>query len=84
MKIGFGLPNIGPLGTAENVAQVITHKPLGADRFIFAGTLEQVREDAQACARIGAHELIYDVTFHPEAQTIAGWLAMMDKLRKLI
>jgi len=62
----------------------ITDKPLGSDRFIFAGTLDQIREDAQACARIGAHELIYDVTFEPQAQTISGWLGMMEKLRKLV
>jgi probable F420-dependent oxidoreductase len=62
----------------------ITDKPLGADRPFFAGSFEQLREDAQACAKIGAHELIYDVTFEPQAQTIAGWLALMEKLRKLI
>lgn len=62
----------------------ITDKPLGADRPIFAGTLEQIREDAQACARIGAHELIYDVTFEKQAQTIAGWLGLMEKFRKLV
>jgi probable F420-dependent oxidoreductase len=61
----------------------ITDKPLGADRGIFAGTLEQIREDAQACARIGAHDLIYDVTFEKQAQTIEGWLALMETLRKL-
>ena len=62
----------------------ITDKPLGADRAIFAGTLDQIREDAQACAKIGAHELIYDVTFEKQAQTIAGWLGLMEKLRKLV
>ncbi len=62
----------------------ITDKPLGADRSIFAGSVDQIREDAQACARIGAHELIYDVTFEKQAQTIAGWLGLMEKLRKLV
>src|SRR5215475_12391860 len=62
----------------------ITDKPLGADRGIFAGTLEQIREDAQACAKIGAHELIYDVTFEKQAQTIEGWLKLMETLRKLV
>ncbi len=62
----------------------ITDKPPGAERGIFAGTLEQIREDAQACAKIGAHELIYDVTFEKQAQTIDGWLQMMETLRKLV
>ena len=46
--------------------------------------VDQIREDAQACARIGAHELIYDVTFEKQAQTITGWLGLMEKLRKLV
>ena len=62
----------------------ITDKPLGADRGIFAGTLDQIREDAQACTKIGAHELIYDVTFEKRAQTIGGWLEMMETLRKIV
>ncbi len=62
----------------------ITDKPLGADRGIFAGTLEQIREDAQACTKIEAHELIYDVTFEKQAQTIDGWLQRMETLRKLV
>jgi probable F420-dependent oxidoreductase len=62
----------------------ITGNPLGADRGIFTGSFDQIREDAQACARIGAHELIYDVTFEKQARTIAGWLGLMEKLRILI
>ncbi len=62
----------------------ITDKPMGTDRGIFAGSVDQIREDAQACARIGAHELIYDVTFEKQAQTITGWLGLMEKLRKLV
>jgi alkanesulfonate monooxygenase SsuD/methylene tetrahydromethanopterin reductase-like flavin-dependent oxidoreductase (luciferase family) len=62
----------------------ITDKPLGADRGIFAGSFDQICEDAQACTRIGADELIYDVTFEKQAQTIGGWLDLMEKLRKLV
>jgi probable F420-dependent oxidoreductase len=62
----------------------LTEKPLGADRALFAGNFDQVREDAQTCAKIGAHELIYDVTFEPQAQAISGWLSLMEKLRKLV
>ena len=62
----------------------ITDQRLGADRGIFAGTLDQIREDAQACARIGAHELIYDVTFEKQARTSEGWLHLMETLRKMV
>jgi len=61
----------------------ITDAPLGADRTIFTGTMDQIGEDARACKKIGAHELIYDVTFEKGAQTIAGWLGLMEKLRNL-
>ena len=74
----------GRLAMVVRANLYITEKSLGADRFIFAGSLEQIREDAQACARIGAHELIYDVTFEPAGQTIDGWLSMMEKVRKLV
>ena len=62
----------------------ITEKPLGPERAIFSGTVEQLREDAQACARIGTHELIYDVTFEKQAASIDGWLGLMEKARKLV
>jgi probable F420-dependent oxidoreductase len=62
----------------------LTDKPLGADRAFFAGNFDQLREDVQACANIGAHELIYDVTFDPQARTIEGWLRLMEKLRQLV
>ena len=61
----------------------ITDEPLSADRSIFTGTMDQIRKDAQACAQIGAHELIYDVTFERRAQNIQGWLELMEKLRQL-
>ena len=38
----------------------ITEKPLGENRPIFAGTLEQIKEDTEACRRIGAHDVIRD------------------------
>jgi hypothetical protein len=62
----------------------ITGKPLGPERAIFAGSLDQIKEDALGCARIGAHELIYDVTFEKQAASIDGWLALMEKARKLV
>ena len=58
----------------------ITDTALGKDRMIFTGTLDQIKEDVAACKRIGADELIFDVTFY--AQSVDQWLRLMDQLRK--
>jgi hypothetical protein len=60
----------------------ITDKALGEDRMIFSGTLDQIKKDVAACERIGAHELIFDVTFY--ARSMDQWLRLMDELRKLV
>ena len=61
----------------------ITDKPLGKERMIFTGPLEQIQEDVLACQRIGAHELFFDPTFYQGAQTLPSWLALMEQMRKL-
>lgn len=59
----------------------ITDKPLGKDRFIFTGNLEQIKEDAEACARMGAHELQYDPTFSPNCQNLERFLQLMEQFK---
>jgi len=60
----------------------ITDKPLGKERMIFNGTLDQIKEDVAGCVRIGAHELFFDPTFY--ARSLDQWLALMEQLRKLV
>jgi hypothetical protein len=60
----------------------ITNKPPGDKRMIFTGTIEQIEEDIAGCKRIGAHELFFDPTF--QAQSLEEWLALMERLRKLV
>jgi probable F420-dependent oxidoreductase len=62
----------------------IHHKPLGKERMIFSGTLDEIREDVAACQRIGAHELFFDPTFFAGAQTLDSWLSLMEEMRKLV
>ena len=62
----------------------ITEKPLGKERFIFSGTLDQIKEDVAGCRRIGAQELHFDPTFSPGAQSLDRWLALMEQMRKLV
>jgi hypothetical protein len=60
----------------------ITDKPLGKERTIFAGTLDQIKEDVNACRRIGAHEVFLDPTFSAGGQSLDLWLAVMEHFSK--
>lgn len=62
---------------------ILSDKPLGADRALFSGTFEQLKEDLVACRDIGAHEVFYDPTFTPGAQKLDRWLKLMEQLKKL-
>src|SRR5215469_13907587 len=62
----------------------IHHKPLGKERTIFSGTLDQIKEDVSACQRIGAHELFFDPTFFAGAQALDAWLSLMEQMRKFV
>jgi probable F420-dependent oxidoreductase len=62
----------------------VTEKPRPQQGMIFTGTIEQIKEDVEACRKIGAHEIHFDPTFHPGAQNIDRWLALMEQFRKLV
>jgi probable F420-dependent oxidoreductase len=62
----------------------ITDKPLGKERMIFTGTLDQIKEDVAACSRIGAHELFLDPAFSTGGQSVDRWLVLMEQLRKSV
>jgi probable F420-dependent oxidoreductase len=59
----------------------VTEKPLGGDRPVFVGSFEQIKEDVTRSREIGAHEVIFDVTF--ETQSLEEWLRLMEKYRGL-
>ena len=61
----------------------ITPKPLGADRSIFCGTLEQVKDDVARVREMGAGELFFD----PGAYDVVSperYLTLMESLRTLV
>src|SRR5712692_2731631 len=62
----------------------IADKPLGKERSIFSGTLDQIKEDIARCRGIGAHEIHFDPTFMQGGQALDRWLALMDQMRKLV
>jgi probable F420-dependent oxidoreductase len=60
----------------------ITARPLPAGRPIFHGAAEQIKEDVAECARIGAHEIIFDATF--QENSLAGWPRLMEQCRQWV
>jgi probable F420-dependent oxidoreductase len=59
-------------------------KPLGKDRAIFSGTMEQVGEDVAACAKIGAEEVFFDPAFGAGGQSLDHWLTLLDQLKGMM
>lgn len=62
----------------------ITDKPLGKDRAIFSGSLEQISEDVRGCARIGAEEVFFDPAFAPGGQSLDRWLSLLEQLQGMM
>jgi probable F420-dependent oxidoreductase len=61
----------------------LAEHPLGPDRMIFAGTLDQIQRDIEGCRQIGAHEIILDPTFSAGAQRLERWLEIIEQVRNL-
>ena len=62
----------------------LTEKPLGKDRAIFTGSLEQISDDVRACAKIGASEVFFDPAFAPGGQSLDHWLHLLEELRGMM
>lgn len=62
----------------------ITDKPLPKERWIFSGNMDQIKEDVAGCRSIGAHEVHFDPTFSPGAQSLERWLTLMEQMHKLV
>lgn len=62
----------------------VTEKPLGKDRFLFSGSLDQIKEDIQGCRKVGAHELFFDPIFSPDGQSLDRFLSRMEQMRGLV
>jgi hypothetical protein len=58
----------------------LSDQPLGDDRMIFTGTLEQVGADVLATGEIGTTELMFDVTFDPGIESVEDILRLMEVL----
>lgn len=59
----------------------VSPQPMGADRFIFTGSLDQIKADVQACQGIGADEVFFDPFFSPGVASTDQVLRLMEQLR---
>lgn len=62
----------------------ITPEPLGADRWIFSGTADQIKEDIQQVRALGVNELFFDPTFSPDGESAPAFLGSMERVRQLV
>jgi len=62
----------------------ITDRPLGKDRAIFSGSLEQIAEDVRGCAEIGSEEVFFDPAFSPGGQSLDRWLSLLEQLQGMM
>ena len=72
------------LSMVVHAALWLTEKPLGNDRAIFSGSLEQISEDVRSCAKIGAGEIFFDPAFAPGGQSSDHWLSLLQRLRGMM
>lgn len=59
----------------------ITPDPIAENRFIFTGSIDQIREDVVACRDLNPAEIFFDIVFSPGSETMAGYLQRMEQLR---
>ncbi len=62
----------------------LADKPMGNDRNIFCGSLDQIAEDVRGCAKIGAEEVFFNPTFGHEGQSLDRWMYLLEKLRGMM
>jgi len=63
---------------------LVPPQALGADRWIFSGSLDQLKADIERVRNLGAHELFFDPTFSPDGETAERFLACMERIRQLV
>jgi len=62
----------------------ITSRPLGKERWVFAGAREETQSDIQAVRALGAHELVFDATFSPGVETEGDFLKIAKEMRLMV
>jgi probable F420-dependent oxidoreductase len=61
----------------------VTEEPLGDDRFIFTGTLDQIQADVAASRAAGADEITFDLSFDPATTTPEQFLEGLELYKEV-
>ena len=62
---------------------MVTDGPLGDDRFLCTGSLDQIKADIAATQEIGVAELHFDPSFSPDGTSVDGFLSRMEQMKEL-
>jgi len=62
----------------------LTDKPVGKERNIFCGSLDEIADDVRACKSIGASEVFFDPAFGQGGQSLDRWLFLLEQLRGMM
>jgi probable F420-dependent oxidoreductase len=69
------------IGMIVRANLVITEKPVEKDRFIFVGSIDQIREDIRGCEKIGAEEVFLELGFTAGGQSLSKWESLLQEFR---
>ena len=59
---------------------IVTDSPLGEDREVYTGSLDQIASDISATRDVGASELAFDPTYDPAVQSVSDFTDRMKLL----
>lgn len=59
----------------------ITDAAIPGERFVFVGSVEQIRQDIAACEKIGAEEVFLELGFTPGGQSLPNWEKWLEVFR---
>jgi len=62
---------------------VVSDAAMGEGRWIFSGSLDEIKGDIAAVKDIGADEVHFDPSFSPDGTSIDGFLKRMEQMREL-
>ncbi|PYV46310.1 MAG: hypothetical protein DMG92_18370 [Acidobacteria bacterium] len=72
------------LGMLVHAILELTDKPLGNDRAIFSGSLEQIADDVRGCAKIGVSEIFFDPAFSSGGQSLDRWMSLLEQMQPMM
>lgn len=62
----------------------ITPQPVANDRWIFSGTLPQIKADVEAVRALGASEIFFDATFSQGMNAEGDFLRVAEEMRRVV